>query len=239
MDRTQNPKPREPQPGLGFVPMPQPEDRLFPMAAALPVVAAEDLPRFKYHSIFWPPLHQDGTSQCTVYDIAGCLMASPIRHGRARFTPEFLADRYRWAQNNDEFPGDESTGLYGTSLNAACKAYREVGLIEAWFHAQTIADCEAWVLTKYPISVGVNWYDSFDNPDPKTGLIRIAPTARVRGGHAFMVHGYDRARGVFTGYQTWGWGWGLYGRFRLEAETLERLLFNEYGDAVGIVEASP
>jgi hypothetical protein len=205
------------------------------MAAALP--RAIELPRFKHHSTFWPPLNQELTSRCIVYDIGGVLMASPNRHRRDIFTPAYLADRYLWAQRNDEWPGEEPA-YYGTSLNAGCKAFREVGLIDSWYHARSMSDVEAWILTKHPVSVGVTWYSSFDTPDPKTGIVTIAPGAFARGGHAFMVSGYNRETGLFHCQNSWGPGWGIYGRFKIPYDVMERLLFQEWGDAVGIVEAA-
>lgn len=231
-----NPKPVEPQPGLGFVPMPQAEDKLFPMAAALPM--AIELPRFRHHSTFWPPLDQGRSSECVSYSIAGCLMASPVRQIRSRFTTEYLRDRYLWAQDNDEWPSREPS-YYGTSVNAGCKAYRDAGFIASWYHAQSMNDVERWLLTERPIVVGVNWYRSFYSPDPKTALIKIAPNSPLDGGHAILVTGMNRERGLFRLQNSWGFNWrnSQYGRGWIEGETLERLLFQEWGDAVGIVEA--
>jgi hypothetical protein len=227
-----NPKPREPMPGLGFVPMPQPEDAAFPMSAALPL--AVELPRFKHWSSFWPPLDQGLTSQCVSYALAGALMASPVRQRRDRFTAAYLQDRYFWAQDADEWPGREPA-YFGTSVNAGCKAYRDAGFITAWYHAQSIADCEAWVLMERPIVVGTNWRSGYYTPDPKTGVIRN-DNSRIVGGHAYLITGYNRERGLFRMQNSWGL-WASYGRAWIEAETMDRLLFHEWGDAVGIVEA--
>lgn len=228
-----NPKPTEPTPGLGFVPMPQAEDARYPMAAALP--RAVELPRFRHHSTFYPPLDQGSTSQCVSYSIAGALMASPVRQRRDQFHAGYLRDRYLWAQRNDEWAGEEPA-YYGTSVNAGCKAYRDAGFISEWYHARSIEDCVRWVLTERPIVIGISWYSSFYAPDLKTGVIRIAPGSYVAGGHAVLLPGYNRERGLFRLQNSWGPDYGQFGRAWIEAETLERLLFREYGDAVGIVE---
>jgi hypothetical protein len=229
-----NPKPREPQPGLGRVFVPDARDRLYPMAAALPV--AVDLPRFRYHSVFYPPLNQGSTSQCVLYSTAGLLYSSPQRL-KQRFTPAELAALYFEAQDSDEWPGREPA-YYGTSVRAGFKMWQAHGYIESYYHAQSMADLERWTLTLHPWIAGTNWYASFYDPDPKTGVIKIKPGAQVVGGHAYCVVGYNRERGVFTAINSWGEGYGLYGRFRIEGELMERLVFQEWGDAVGAVEVA-
>jgi len=229
-----NPKPTEPTPGLGRVAIPDSRDAAFPMATALP--AAVDLPRFRYHSTFWPPLDQGATSHCVAYSCVGMLLSSPVRR---RFDSlQSPAEVYRRAQRLDEWPGEEPS-YYGTSVRAGLKVLQEDGLISAYYHAQSMADVEAWVLTKHPVIVGVSWYQSFYSPDPKTGVIRIAPGSSVVGGHAFLVAGYSRERGLFTALNSWGSAFGLFGRFRIEGELMERLLFQEYGDCVGCTEVLP
>ena len=229
-------KPTEPTPGLGRVAIPDARDDRYPMSTALP--RAVDLPRFRYWSAYYPPLDQGSTSQCVLYSTAGALMASPVRRPRSLFTPAYLAEQYRWAQDNDDWPGAEPS-YYGTSVRAGCKAWQRLGLIRAYYHAQTMADLELWTLTKHPWIAGTSWYASFYEPDPKTGVIRIAPGSAVVGGHAWMVVGYNRERGLFTALNSWGSGYGLFGRFRIEGELMERLIFSEYGDAVGMDEVLP
>lgn len=234
-DQTANPKPQSPTPGLGRVLIPDERDRNYPMQAVLR--AAVTLPRFKYHSTFWPPLDQGLTSQCVVYSTAGDLIASPTRYKRDLFTPAYLAERYAYAQNNDEWPGAEPE-YYGTSVRAGFEAWRERGFVSNYWHAQSMDDLELWILTQHPVVFGANWYSSFDAPDPKTGLVKLTPGAYIRGGHAWLCYGYNRESGVFACQNSWGL-WGVNGRFKIGYDDVKRLIFDEWGDAIGATEVAP
>ena len=231
MDRTPT-KPTISTPGLGRVAIPDSRDDRYPMAAALP--RAVDLPRFKYHSTFWPPLDQGQTSQCVLYSTAAYLYASPNRL-KQRFTAADLEALYFQTQDADEWPGREPS-YYGTSVRAGFETWRRHGYVQNYYHAQSMNDLETWTLTMHPWVAGTSWYASFYAPDPKTGIIKVKPGSAVVGGHAYCVVGYNRERGVFTAINSWGPDYGLFGRFRIEGELMERLIFSEYGDAVGAVE---
>ncbi len=80
----------------------------------------------------------------------------------------------------------------------------------------------------FPVSIGINWYGSFDSP-PSSALLSISPGASVRGGHEVMLRGIDVDSQTVFGDNSWGPGWGLGGSFQMGWVTLDRLL-HEDGD---------
>jgi len=63
-----------------------------------------------------------------------------------------------------------------------------------------------------PVITGVNWYSSFDNPDPQTGMVAIAADATVRGGHEIVADGIDADKKLVWFWNSWGTQYGLGGR---------------------------
>ena len=70
-------------------------------------------------------------------------------------------------------------------------------------------------------------------PHAKTGV--IVDTGPNRGGHAYLLAGYNRRQGLFRILNSWSERWGQNGRAWIEGETLERLL-NRAGEAVTAIE---
>ncbi len=71
-----------------------------------------------------------------------------------------------------------------------CRAAKQLGMITAYHHAFGLQHAlQALVLR--PVITGINWYTSFDTPDPQSGVVAIAPGATVRGGHEIVA---DRNR---------------------------------------------
>lgn len=116
----------------------------------------------------------------------------------------------------------------GGSGLAVCKAAVEMGWITSYSHAFGIDQALAALVVR-PVIVGVNWYDSFDTPDPATGLVSIADGASVRGGHEICATEIRAAKEEVWFWQSWGPGYGQNGRFGMTFATLDRLL-QEQGD---------
>lgn len=129
---------------------------------------------------------------------------------------------------------DPSQGIYppqdpGTNAVDVCNAAIKDGYIKA-FHTAVGLNDTLTTLMQFPIMIGANWYDSFDNPDSK-GLISISPDASVRGGHEWELSGIvDPVTKICKAWNSWGEDWGDAGAMYLSFETLERLLA-EQGDA--------
>lgn len=125
----------------------------------------------------------------------------------------------------------------GSSGPSAAKAAMKLGLISGYTHCLSLADVLDGLQTG-AVSIGINWYDSFDNP-PASGLLTISPGAQVRGGHEPMLRGIDvDARTVF-GDNSWGTGWGVNGSFSMSWDTLERLLSEDGDGTVSVPLSQP
>lgn len=116
----------------------------------------------------------------------------------------------------------------GSSGPSAAKAAMQLGLISGYTHCLSLMDVLDAMQT-YAVSIGINWYDSFDNP-PNSGLLTVSPGASVRGGHEPMLRGVDVENKTVFGDNSWGTGWGVKGSFTMSWDTLDRLL-HEDGDA--------
>lgn len=66
-----------------------------------------------------------------------------------------------------------------------------------------------------PICVGATLYESFESDEvARTGVVPMpSHTEQPLGGHAFLVVGYDMAKGLFTCRNSWGDAWGDKGYF--------------------------
>jgi hypothetical protein len=121
------------------------------------------------------------------------------------------------------YPPDD-TGSDGLSVAKACQ---QAGLISGYTHATSL-EAALTALAAQPVITGVNWYDSFDQPDDN-GLIRITKRASVRGGHEFVLDELDVEHQLIGFTNSWSTGWGLDGRAYLSWDDFGRLL-DEQGD---------
>jgi hypothetical protein len=111
----------------------------------------------------------------------------------------------------------------GGSGLMVCKAAVQENLISSYTHAFGVQQAlEALVLR--PVITGINWFTSFDTPDPKSGLVEITPTATVRGGHEVVADGIDAPNQLVWLWNSWGKEFGIGGRFCMSFATWEQLL---------------
>jgi hypothetical protein len=141
-------------------------------------------------------------------------------------TPEAI---YAAAQAVDGFPMPHD----GTTVRAAMQVMQAQGRIAAYLWASTLNDLITWLSTKGPVVVGINWYEGMDTPGA-TGF--VTPTGRVRGGHAFELHGAHNDQRYVDCQNSWGIGWALGGFFKLSYSDLARLVFQENGECAGFLE---
>lgn len=204
--------------GLGRLPKADPRD--FPVAlagmpAAEPVLATA--PRYRYWSTTRRlPLNQGETPMCVGYSARGLLYASPVLNPGGP-APDVI---YRNAQLLDEIPGE---AYDGTTARGAMRFLQSIGLVSAYVWPRTVAEMMAWILTRGPVLLGCDWYESFDRPG-SDHVLRIAPGAGVRGGHEIMVNGGNLDTGRARIMNSWGLGWADHGRAWLPFEVLEELL---------------
>ena len=108
------------------------------------------------------------------------------------------------------------------------------GRLKSYVWAFSLQPAVEWVLTQGPVVLGTNWYSSLSQPDGQ-GIARITATARVIGGHAYLLRGVDTRKALARCSNSWGDGWGKSGDFFLPFRDLERLI-HEDGEACSAVE---
>lgn len=115
----------------------------------------------------------------------------------------------------------------GDGLTAA-KVMQQDGYISGYTHCLALNDVLEALSNEDPLSLGINWYDSFDQPD-SNGIITISPSAQVRGGHEVLARGININDQLIFCDNSWGPQWGLSGSFEMSWDTLAQLL-GEQGD---------
>lgn len=224
-------------PGLGRVrSAPDERDNRYLARAVAPPRAETQLRPYRHHATFYPPLDQGDTSWCCEEMARGVALSSPQRHRSILQQPHGAG--YAWMQRNDAWAGEEPS-YYGTSPRAAAEWLRTVlGVVREYRWIRTRAEALAWLSDVGPLGVGFDWYDSFYH-DPvmgNGGKLVIEPGARVVGGHAFLIPGYNLARQEFTMQQSWGAGTYRRGRAEIPFATFDALL-ESYGEVLGFIEA--
>lgn len=200
----------------------------------------------KVWSLFRTPLDQGNTGECVAHAWRHFLEGAPLT-GVGRKHPPLAPDLYNDCCDADEFPeNDNHDNQFGTSTRTGAKVLKaKYGLVSEYNYtndAQVAADWlggldAAGKFVGGGLVAGVNWYSSFDTPTAE-GFIQLPSTARIRGGHAFWINGWNQA-GFYWAVNSWGPKWGpRNGRFRIDAVVLDRLL-HENGELWTAVEVKP
>lgn len=193
------------------------------------------------HERYIPVLDQGDLGSCTGNAAEGCVGTGPLYvalngsavqpwhtgAGAADKDEQQAVQLYSAATQLDDYDGSyppEDTGSDGLSV---AKAAQKAGLISGYRHATSL-EAALTALAAGPVITGVNWYDTFDEPD-KRGMVTITPGARVRGGHEFVVDELDVEGKTVWFTNSWGTGWGIQGRAYMTWEVWGRLL-DEQGD---------
>lgn len=196
--------------------------------------------------ILWPHrapvLDQLDLGSCTgnaLAQWANTDYARPFRLGflaRAAEHREFLNEDdaiklYSLATQFDGMPGGYPPEDTGATGNAVAKAGRKLGLLESYRWAFSVAALLA-ALQKQPIIIGSSWFAGMDDPSAH-GFIE--PTGELRGGHEWLLLGFDLEFGEITGLQSWGGQWPtpiLNGRFKMKLAHFRALMGSQFrGDA--------
>lgn len=199
-------------------------------SAAYPFVAQSPVP---VDSVTWartiPILDQGTLGSCTGNAMTGALGTAPLWPNLPVGHPELdeaeAIKIYGLATALDGYPftyPPVDTGSDGTS---ACKAAQKLGFISGYTHATTV-DQMLQALMAGPVLMGLDWYDSFDDPDAD-GLIEIEPGSVVRGGHEVVARGIHADTELIMFDNSWGASWGLAGSFFMSYETVATLLSSE------------
>jgi len=171
------------------------------------------------------PLDQGKIGSCTANALCGALDSAPDYTGTTTLTE---ADAIRVYELETKLEGKPyPPNDPGGSGLMVCTAAKQLGMITSFNHAFGIRHAlEALVVR--PVITGINWYSSFDTPDP-TGLVAIDAGATVRGGHEIVADGIDADKKLVWFWNSWGTQWGLGGRFSMNFDTWDQLL-HEQGD---------
>lgn len=186
----------------------------------------------RLHTRNIPILDQGNVGSCTGDGEVGCIGSSPLWESlsaewRAKLNQPLAYQIYSGAEDIDgdgPYPPNDN----GSSGPSAAKAALRLGLISGYTHCLSLTDILD-ALQRYPVSIGMNWYDSFDSPLGTNALLAVTPNAAVRGAHEPMLRGVDMEAKTLFGDNSWGEGWGSKGSFTLSFGTMDRLL-HEQGD---------
>lgn len=207
-----------------------------------------------------PSFHKDWDqgSEGACVGFGTSMMLSIINEGEARtaatlpythrYDPWWLWNEAKkideWADTN---PGDSN----GTSVRAACDVLREQGHMRVirgankpvslqegisenrW--ATTTDEIRTCIGRGVAVSIGVNWYSAFDNPEFYNNswwIARAGSLGTVRGGHCVCVYGASDSRQAFRVKNSWG---GSYPLVWMPYTVMGRLL-NEYGEATLVTD---
>ena len=218
---------------------PDDRDKNHLMAAHLPTKLA--LPVSKTWAINSDHLDQGNTGTCVGHGWRNFLRCAPIQTSAPK--PSAF-DIYRaavlldpWKENNDEanLPDGDPRLDYGTTVRAGAQALAAMDRLKSYVWAFTLQPTIEWLLTKGPVVVGVNWYDSMYKSD-KNGLVTISPGAAVVGGHCFAVRGANTKAAQVRCIQTWGNGVYKGGDFLLSLKDFERLIL-ENGEVCTAIQS--
>jgi hypothetical protein len=188
-----------------------------------------------------PTLDQKQTSRCTQYGTCGALGAAPYMHAHdplalGQVPLDGYADQYAWSQAHDEFEGDESSGVYGSSGRAAMDYLRKRGVISAYYWARNVIEADEYISRAggSPLVAGSDWIASMDKPNA-TGVISDL-SGDVVGGHEYVVLWHAKKQKLWKCQNSWGENWGVNGVFYLPDELFEYLIWQANGDLASMVE---
>jgi hypothetical protein len=182
------------------------------------------------HKRHGKPFNQGELGSCTGNAMAGALMTEPLWKPGRNLTEKDAVALYKAATKLDSIPGSYPPNDTGSSGLAVMKAAVKAKYISGYAHTFSLEQLLG-TLVRFPGVLGVNWYDSFDNPRPD-GECPLKKGARIRGGHEIQLFGIDVKKKQVWCYNSWGptWGGKRDGTFYFSYATLTRLL-HEQGDA--------
>jgi hypothetical protein len=191
------------------------------------------------HKRWIPILDQGSLGSCTGNAGVGATGSTPfyetLQHLNTDWTEATAVKLYSDATIVDGFDGVYPPEDTGSSGLAIAKVLKSRGWISGYQHTFTFTDMQA-ALQNGPVLIGINWYNNFFDPD-SDGVISIAQTDEVAGGHEVVVDEIDMEKQRFGFTNSWGTGWGVGGRAYIPFALMQRLL-KEDGDVTVLVPLS-
>jgi len=215
--------------GLGRIYIPDPNDKQYPMRAALRPRA---LPERRYYQTGRHlPLDQGKTGTCVAHAWTAFLYAA-LTMSKTAPSP---FDTYREIVKIDEFEDNDGEAnapnnqlQYGTSVRAGAKVLQARGDLVSYVWSKSADEMAAWLLSGHgTIVLGTTWY--WDMGDLKDGY--AYPTGGVAGGHSYLCIGYNRKVKAFRCLNSWGPEFGDNGRFWIMHHDMDKLVKEEDGEA--------
>lgn len=220
----------KPQPGLGRVHVPDPNDNRYLLRSLNPkaATAAANIP-YRYHTLARSRFRDQGTtSACTGAAARHWLDAGPVQNLGG---PDWW-DLYKLNQKSDSWPGEEPA-YYGSSVRASFKVMQKLGFVKSYGWAFDLETAINHILTESGMVFGTSWFTGCMKTD-KQGFIHA--DGNVEGGHAWYARGANRekvcpdgSKGAVRGVQSWG-DWGDNGQFWISFKDLDAMI-KDYGEA--------
>jgi len=173
---------------------------------------------------------QEDLGSCTGNAMVGVLMTEPFWVKGRTLTEKDAVALYKSATKLDGIHGNYPPTDTGSSGLGVMKAAVKAKYITGYAHTFSL-DQLLGSLVLRPGILGVNWYDSFDEPKPD-GECPLSAHPKLRGGHEVQMFGIDAAKKRVWCFNSWGptWGGRKNGTFYFTWKTLTKLLAKQ-GDA--------
>jgi hypothetical protein len=214
--------------GLGRLPS-EPDERDFGVDRLLAMIEAGAAVPVEWAD---PAVLQQGQTQhCVGFGCAGFIAtqqaAAPARTDITDATGHRI---YREAKVYDGDPNGEN----GSTIRSGGKALLHDEKVIAAYAFATYDQARAWVQTKGPVVLGIDWTRAMFTPNAQ-GV--IYPTGTVQGGHCILWRGVDAGDRCLL-RNSWGRDWGKGGDCYMEGSDLANLL-NQGGEALVAVKDVP
>lgn len=133
---------------------------------------------------------------------------------------------YRWASDTGLQPVSSMQLVGGVPTPVNAKAVDQIWGVAAYRWATTVDEARTAIANGIPVTIGVNWYTSFDHPYRKSRSFWLpdaakVPIGSVRGGHCICLAGVSDKRQAFRLLNSWGRD---YPAVWLPYPTLQRLI---------------
>ena len=197
-------------------------DHNYLMSSMLPAAMPGITYRYWNDNQWWG--NQGPHPQCVAYAWMHWLEDGPVTHKDPQEPLYDPVDVYHMAQLIDEWPGENYDG---TSVRAGAKVLMSKGIISAYHWAWNVDGIVNALLTTGPVVVGTRWYSGMSRPDKKF-IMHV--TGTILGGHAYMLSGVNVTKRLFRMKNSWGRGWGKFGRAYIDFADMG-LLLGEHGEA--------